>query len=392
MQSTEPASQPVAPDVHAPVGAVVRADAGNIKGRMETTPEGYLRGNAIVTRTGVFEYLNPDGSIRRELRHPDDVFDAASLATLSMIPVTDEHPDALVTAETADALSVGQTGENSQIDGKHILVPFTITHRRAIESVSGGRRELSLGYECETIPESGEYNGQPYDARQINIKYNHLAIVDRARAGNAARINMDGAAVQSTTNEQPEVKPMPNAQVTLDGIKYDAAPEVINALEKAQKEAADIKADAAQSKADMQKEYDEAMARADALKEQMDKMKEEKSDEAIAAAVAKRLDLERSAARIVSDAKFDGMSDRDVMIAAVKETRSTFDAEDKSDDYIRAAFDMAIDEAGDPDAIAKQREATAERVDGEAKVPTESMRGNQSRLDSLVAKSHGGQE
>ena len=185
---------------------------------------------------------------------------------------------------------------------------------------------------------------------------------------------------------------MPNAQVTLDGIKYDAAPEVINALEKAQKEAADVKADAAQSKADMQKEYDELKAKADALKEQMDKMQEEKSDEAIAAAVAKRLDLERSAARIVSDAKFDGMSDREVMVSAVKEARPTFDAKDESDDYIRAAFDMAIDEAGDPDAIAKQREATAERVDGEAKVPTESMRGNQSRLDSLVAKSHGGQE
>ncbi len=368
----------------------VRTDAGNIKGRMETTDEGYLRGNAIVTRTGVFEYLNADGSVRRELRHPDDVFDAESLASLSMIPVTDGHPDQLVTADTADALSVGQTGENSQIDGKHILVPFTITHSRAIESVKTGRRELSLGYRCETLPESGEYNGQAYDARQVNIRYNHLAIVDRARAGGAARINMDGAAVQST-NRTDEVSKMSQVQVNLDGITYDAAPEVAKALDKARQESEQVKADAAKTKADMQKEYDEAKAKLDALKEEMDKMKEEKSDEAIAAAVAKRLDLERSAARIVSDAKFDGLSDREVMVSVVKEARPTFDAEDKSDDYVRAAFDMAIDQAGDPDAIAKQRAATAEKLDGEHKAPTETMRGNQSRLDSLVAKSHGGQ-
>jgi hypothetical protein len=286
---------------------------------------------------------------------------------------------------------VGQTGENAKIDGKHILVPFTVTHSRAIESVKSGKRELSLGYLCETVPEAGEYNGQPYDSRQVNIRYNHLAIVDRARAGGAARINMDGAAVQSTTNEQNEGNSMPNAQVTLDGINYDAAPEVANALAKAQKEAEQLKADAEMSKKDMQSKIDEYQAKIDAMKEEMDKMKEDRSDEAIQAKVAERIDLERSASRLATDAKFDGMSDREVMVAAVKESRPTFDAEDKSDDYVRAAFDMAIEQAGDPDAIAKQREATAERVDGEANVPTESMRGNQSRLDSLVAKSHGGQ-
>ena len=35
------------------------------------TPEGYLIDNPILTRVGIFEYHNPDGTIRRELRLPD---------------------------------------------------------------------------------------------------------------------------------------------------------------------------------------------------------------------------------------------------------------------------------------------------------------------------------
>ena len=36
------------------------------------------------------------------------------------------------------------------------------------------------------------YNGEPFDFRQTNIRYNHLAIVDEARAGPEARIVLDG--------------------------------------------------------------------------------------------------------------------------------------------------------------------------------------------------------
>jgi len=345
----------------------LRADRSQF-GRMTTTPEGYLRGEAVVTRTGVFDYVNADGSIRKELRHPDDVFSTASLATLSMIPVTVDHPSQLLTLETATELSVGQTGENSRIDGKLVLTPFTITNKRGIDAVKSGKQELSLGYSCDLVEESGEYNGEAYTHRQTNIAYNHLSIVDRARAGAVARINLDGAAVQSTTaNEVHTMSEKTMAAVNLDGITYDAAPEVANALTKTQAELESVRSDAAKTKADMQKEYDELKAKADALKEAMDKMKEEKSDSVIAAKVQERLTLERAAAKLDAEAKFDGMSDQEVMLAAIKAVRPTFDAEGKSADYVKAAFDMAIESAGDPDAIAKQRKDAAEPVTSETK-------------------------
>lgn len=55
------------------------------------TPEGYLIDNPILTRVGIFEYHNPDGTIRRELRLPEEVFAAESLASYKGKPVILTH-------------------------------------------------------------------------------------------------------------------------------------------------------------------------------------------------------------------------------------------------------------------------------------------------------------
>src|SRR5210317_192489 len=106
-----------------------RYDQAELVGKISKTDEGYLRGSAIVTRTGVFDYLNADGSIRRELRHPDHVFSKDSLSSLKMIPVTNNHPDErMVNAQNADRLSIGQTGESVAVDGRYVIASMTITH------------------------------------------------------------------------------------------------------------------------------------------------------------------------------------------------------------------------------------------------------------------------
>lgn len=51
------------------------------------TAEGYFVDEPIVTSVGIFEYANPDGSIRRELRLPEDVFDTASLESYQGKPL-----------------------------------------------------------------------------------------------------------------------------------------------------------------------------------------------------------------------------------------------------------------------------------------------------------------
>jgi hypothetical protein len=61
-------------------------------GKFEVTPEGFLRIPAAVTRVGVFNYKQPDGSVIRELRLPEEVFNPDSLSSLKSIPITNDHP------------------------------------------------------------------------------------------------------------------------------------------------------------------------------------------------------------------------------------------------------------------------------------------------------------
>jgi len=65
-----------------------RFDAGTLK----RDAVGALRFDARLTRTGVFAYRMPDGSVRRELRHPDHVFKPDSLKSLALATLTLRHP------------------------------------------------------------------------------------------------------------------------------------------------------------------------------------------------------------------------------------------------------------------------------------------------------------
>ena len=331
---------------------------------MEKTPEGYLRGRAVVTRTGVFRYLNADGTERLELRHPDDILREDSLSTMRQIPVTVDHPRELVTVDNADSLSVGMTGENVSVDGQHIIAPVTITAKGGLEAVQRGIREMSLGYRVDLVEEAGESNGQPYTHRQTNVRYNHLAIVAQARAGHMARINLDGAAVLSDPETDPkEAKPM-TVKVNLDGIEYDAAPEVKKALEKVTAELATERADAARTKADMQKEYDGLKGKMDALKEEMDKIKEDRSDAVISERVKARVDLLSKAGKLIDVTAHADASDRAIMEAAIKARNDKADMTGKSDDYVAARFDALLEAAeASQEGIKKQAEKLGARAD-----------------------------
>lgn len=162
------------------LNSIARFDRGQVKGDAFMTEEGYIKANAVVTRTGVFLYKNPDGTIRKELRHPDDVLKIDSLDSMKMIPVTNGHPqERLVSAENTKRLAIGFTGETITLKGEFILSNFIITDLSGVKDITEkNRKELSLGYTVDLIPEEGVYNDQPYTFRQTNIKYNHLSIVD----------------------------------------------------------------------------------------------------------------------------------------------------------------------------------------------------------------------
>jgi hypothetical protein len=95
--------------------------------KMTRTKEGYLRGQAVVSRAGVFQYMNMDGTIRGELRHPDEIFQKSSLDTLKMIPITNDHPPEFLNANNIAQYQVGYTGETYDVVNDQIILTMTIT-------------------------------------------------------------------------------------------------------------------------------------------------------------------------------------------------------------------------------------------------------------------------
>lgn len=153
------------------------------------TPEGYLEVNARTARTGIQLY-NPseigligDAPVR-VYRDEAEVFAKGSLDTFAGIPITIGHPKEMVTSENHDALSVGHTGKDVLRDGEHLRIGLKIMDAKAVRAVDGGLRDLSVGYTCLIDATPGTTpQGEAYDARQMNIVANHVAIVPRGRAG-----------------------------------------------------------------------------------------------------------------------------------------------------------------------------------------------------------------
>ncbi len=172
----------------------IRLDADD---RTYFTEEGYLVDHPVLTSVGIFEYTNPDGTIRRELRLPEHVFAEKSLKTYRGKPVIITHSAGKISKNNVDREQIGTILSDGYQDNDDVRAEIIIHNTDAMKS--SGLKELSLGYNLDLIEEPGEWNGQPYDAVQTNIVINHLALVASARAGDQARLNIDGS-------DEPELK------------------------------------------------------------------------------------------------------------------------------------------------------------------------------------------
>jgi len=153
------------------------------------TDEGYLIDHPIVTSCGIFEYKNDDGSIRRELRLPENVFDEKSLKSYKGKPIIITHDAGEVDKENVHKEQIGTIMSAGYRDGDNVRCEIIIHDTNALKKC--GLKELSLGYSLDTDDIPGVWKGEKYDCIQKNIEINHLALVREARAGEAARLNID---------------------------------------------------------------------------------------------------------------------------------------------------------------------------------------------------------
>lgn len=170
--------------------SVVRYDSMPVP-RAYFTPEGYLKDRPILTSCGIFEYMD-NGKVRRELRLPEDVFSPESLKSYIGKPIVISHDAGLIDKDNVADNQVGTILSEGERRGEDVVAEIIIHDTDAMKSA--GLKELSLGYNLDLDETPGVWQGQHYDARQTHIRINHLALVREARAGEQARLNLDGRA------------------------------------------------------------------------------------------------------------------------------------------------------------------------------------------------------
>lgn len=222
-------------------------DAVSVAGTRRTG-DGYLIADAKAVRTGIQLYAGhevgkPEMAIVRVYRSEDEVRSADSLRSFSHAPVTVDHPAQAVTADNWKQLAVGEVSTAATWDGNRISLPLILKDASAIEVVNAGKRELSAGYTCDLDWTAGTTaDGQAFDAQQKNIRANHVAIVDRGRAGSECRIGdadphkWGASPITPTTDKETITMSDALRTVVVDGLSVSTTDQGAQAIAKLQKD------------------------------------------------------------------------------------------------------------------------------------------------------------
>lgn len=158
--------------------------ASRISDNISKTPEGYLLcSNVSIARTGVQKYLGQELGLNDKYdeyvpvyRLEEDVFNKAAMASFEGKSITDNHPFQPVDVNNNAQFDKGHI-QNIRRVGDELVGDIIIKDPNLISVVENNvKREISCGYNCQYEPYKDGY-------RQIDIRGNHVAIVDKGRAG-----------------------------------------------------------------------------------------------------------------------------------------------------------------------------------------------------------------
>ncbi len=115
------------------------------------------------------------------------------MKTFQLVPFTDDHPPDMLDARNTTGFARGMTGESIIRDDDHLRGKILAYDAATIAKMDAGKLELSCGYTCDLDETPGTHPvWGDYDAVQRSIVGNHVALVDKGRAGSAS-VRMDAA-------------------------------------------------------------------------------------------------------------------------------------------------------------------------------------------------------
>ena len=147
-----------------------------------------------VSKVGVYEYRGsqlkgaPDpNKIYKVFRSAEELSRPETINSFKLNPWINDHlmlgSEELGLTPAEQKGVGGVTGEKVYFKDGTLFTNLKLFSQSMADAIKNGKKELSLGYRCDYLWEPGEYNGEHYDCKQIDILGNHLALVKEGRMG-----------------------------------------------------------------------------------------------------------------------------------------------------------------------------------------------------------------
>ncbi len=315
------------------------------------TDAGFMEATAKVGRPGIQEYVKgvdfadadlPDewkskqfGTLIKLLRPTMEVFNPQSMKSFESVPVTNNHPPTnVVDSSNVKDVQVGFSRKvSASLDGESVDAVVLIQDEKTIKSVIG-KDQISLGYQAEvdfTPGVDGVYGA--YDASMREIRGNHIAIVDRARAGSDFKINdnqqQKETEMKTRVVDGKSFELSDDAAACFDAMKVDVAAKTseITLLKT-------TVTDTAAALETAKGERDAAMAKT---------LTDSDVSEQVAKLVKSRIELVDAASKVV-DGDFAGKTDKEIRLEVVKKLSGgkVTIGDGATDEYINGVYNTLV--------------------------------------------------
>lgn len=177
-----------------------------------------------ISRAGIFDYTaksvgapgwqEDPNRVVRVWRPESEISSDDTMASARLVPWIDDHtmlgdPDLEPGLTAPDEMPIGgTTGERIEYDpnSKTLFANLKMFGRQLAQKIDAGKKDLSMGFRCVYEHVNGMFEGQPYEAIQRNIRFNHNASVDVGRMGPGVAV-MDG--IERFAFDESEVREIP---------------------------------------------------------------------------------------------------------------------------------------------------------------------------------------
>lgn len=178
--------------------------------KREIDEKGWLlvKDNPIL-KAGVFDYAGSEipqatdkNKIYKVYRTKESIEQSAD--SFKLVPILDDHTF-LGDGENGEKIDKanwgGIVGQNLRMDGDTLKADIKFYTSSIVDKINNGTIELSPAYTCTFLEESGSFNGVNYDFIQEVGTGNHIALVQKGRAGTLVAVQDKSTAAQddSTT-------------------------------------------------------------------------------------------------------------------------------------------------------------------------------------------------